>query len=103
MSHPPPSPPGSPPRKHSPSAPPLTDDFVDFEGDPTSINQIPNAQAHGMQSSSRASLPSISLSAAAAAQPGQFASASPSLSHIGSPSAQQYGTNPGLSIPGMVS
>src|ERR1051326_9258384 len=89
MSHPPPaSPPGNPPRKHSPSAPPLlNEDFADFEGDPTSINQIPQAQQN------RPSAPLISGSQA----PGQFASASPSLSHIGSPSGQQYGTNPRLS------
>src|ERR1041384_1792927 len=89
MSHPPPSsPPGNPPRKHSPSAPPLlNEDFADFEGDPTSINQIPQAQQN------RPSAPLIPGSQA----PGQFASASPSLSHIGSPSGQQYSTNPGLS------
>src|SRR5262249_25421569 len=92
MSHPPPSsPPGTPPRKHSPSAPPLlNDDFADFEGDPTSINQIPQAQ---QAQQGRPSAPQISGSQS----PGQFASASPSLSHISSPSGQQYGTNPGLS------
>src|SRR5689334_21898108 len=95
MSHPPPSsPPGNPPRKHGPSAQPLHEDFADFEGDPTSINQIPQAQQ------GRASAPLISGSQ----PPGQFASASPSLSHIGSPShasGQQYGTNPGLSGSGL--
>ncbi|HMG22153.1 MAG TPA: hypothetical protein VK607_12570, partial [Kofleriaceae bacterium] len=93
MSHPPPS---NPPRNQSSSAPPMSEDYGDFEGDPTSINQIPSAQAQGMQQPSR---PSNGLPPTA--QPGQFASASPSLSHIGAPPPQQqYGTNPGLAGPG---
>ena len=98
MSHPPPSsPPGGPPRKHSTSAPPMGEEFADFEGDPTSINQIPQAQS--AQPSSRPQIAVPPGTQAAAPLPGQFASASPSLSHIGSPPAQ-YGTNPGLAGPG---
>src|SRR4051794_20380697 len=73
MSHPPPSsPPGNPSRKQTPSATPLHEDFSDFEGDPTSINQIPSAQGQPIPlRPSAAPVP-------AAPAPGQFASASPS-------------------------
>jgi len=40
MSQSPPNPSGGPPR-------PINEDFPDFEGDPTSINQIPNNNPQG--------------------------------------------------------
>jgi len=107
MSHPPPSsPPGSPPRKHRPSAQPVRED-VEFEGDPTAINnQIPHTQG--------ASLRPLATGVPQSPAPRQFASASPSLSHIGAapvaPAAHgpaapgpapSYAPNPGLAPPAM--
>ena len=74
----------------------MNEEFVDFEGDPTSINQIPRDSAQGTPR------PSGGMHPPPGAQPppNQFASASPSLSHIGGPSPpQQYGSNPGLIPP----
>src|SRR4051794_39296551 len=86
MSHPPPSsPPGNPSRKQTPSVPPLNEDYSDFE-DPTSINQIPSAQGQAIPL--RPSAPLVPGGPA----PGQFASASPSLSHIGSPAPHYAGS-----------
>src|ERR1041384_5524319 len=79
--------PASPSRSHA-QITPLSEDFPDFEGDPTSINQIPRDNAQGTPR------PAGGMHPPPGAQP-QFASASPSLSHIGGPAPQQYGTNPG--------
>ncbi len=89
---PPPNSPASPRNQVPPSQAsqgPMNEDFADYEGDPTSINQIPSPQ--GVHVSGHARHP-----APTQPPPNQFASASPSLSHIGGPQ-QQYGTNPGLS------
>src|SRR6188508_1299387 len=87
MSQPPTNPPGSPPRNQAPSSPlQMNDDFADYEGDPTSINQIPSP---GIPSPQIAPRP-VSMHPSPSAQPplNQFATASPSLSHIGAPVAQ---------------
>ncbi|MEO7731896.1 MAG: protein kinase, partial [Kofleriaceae bacterium] len=70
----------------------MSEDFADFEGfegDPTSINQIPqNGQ----------SAPRTGLHPQPGSQPlPQFASASPTLSHLNGPPPSQYGTGPGSS------
>jgi serine/threonine protein kinase len=89
MSQPPSQPPGSTPRNQaSSSLVQLNEDFADFEGDPTSINQVPTP---GTQVTARPMHPPPS----AQPPPNQFASASPSLSHIGPPVAQ-YAASSGL-------
>src|SRR5262245_30696717 len=93
MSQPPSQPPGSTPRNQaSSSLVQLNDDFADFEGDPTSINQVPTpgpivvrpANMHPPHPPPSAQPPA-----------NQFASASPSLSHVGPPVAQ-YAASSGL-------
>jgi serine/threonine protein kinase len=75
---------------------PLTDDFPDFDGDPTSINQIPRESPQSTPRPVGAMHPPPS----AGPMPSQFASASPSLSQIGGPPhPQQYGTTSGLIQP----
>src|SRR6185503_1625147 len=88
MSQLPTQPPGSPPRnKASSSLVQLNEDFADFEGDPTSINQVPTPQQPGTQVALR---PTMHPPPSAQPSSNQFASASPSLSHIGPPIAQPY-------------
>jgi serine/threonine protein kinase len=89
MSQTPPSnPPGSRQRKSAPGGPNLEDFAADLE-DPTSISQIPRDPSSLQPSSqgSAASMPPARASGALhplpGAPPNQFASASPSLSHIG--------------------
>src|SRR5438552_15602633 len=92
------NPPGSPPRTQAPSSPmPLSEDYSDYEGDPTSINQIPpppivasppsppNGNPPNAPMPTRA--PPLHPTPSAQPAPNQFASASPSLSHIGAPLA----------------
>src|SRR5262245_56316256 len=91
MSQSPTQPPGSTPRNQaSPSQVQLNEDYADFEGDPTSINQIPTpGPAVAPRPQSLHPPPSAQPS------PNQFASASPSLSHIGAPVVQHYPTQAG--------
>src|SRR5689334_13863676 len=96
MSQTPSNPSGSPSRQAPPSQSGMNEDFVDFEGDPTSINQIPRDSAQGTPRPAGGMHPQPGAPPA----PNQFASASPSLSHIGGPPPQQYGTNPGHSLQG---
>src|SRR5262245_35925399 len=90
---PPPAPPSGPPRGKHTSAPPNLEDFSEFEGDPTNINQIPQPPSGGARPSSGQIAP-------------QFASGSPSLSQIGGPPQGGYGasvqpyTNPGMQMDG---
>ncbi|MBL9015601.1 MAG: protein kinase [Myxococcales bacterium] len=87
---PPPAPPSGPPsRKHSQSVQPIQreDDFQDFEGDATNVNQMPGGapaqgtpRPGGAQGGHHQHPPS---------QPPHFAAPSPSLSHVGGPPPQQ--------------
>src|SRR5262245_49746895 len=120
MSQAPTNPPGSPPRNPQGSLSPglsagagpgapvaMTDDYADFDGDPTAINQIPR------EPTPAGPRPSGNLHPPPGQSPGQFASASPSLTHIGvgqplhpqhaAPQhpAPQYGSNPVLAAPVM--
>src|SRR5262245_43538987 len=89
MSQPPSQPPGSTPRNQaSSSLVQLNEDFADFEGDPTSINQVPTPGTQVVARPTMHPPPS-------AQPPNQFATASPSLSHIGPPVAQ-YAASSGL-------
>src|SRR4051812_43969348 len=90
----PPTPPGSPPRNKAPSSgpPPMNEDFGDFEGDPTSINQIPNRDGQQRPSANN-------MHATPPGGPGQFAAASPSLSHVG---PSPYGSNSQQMMPGQM-
>ena len=72
-STPPPNSPSGPRGKHPSMHPHHLDEYGEFEGDPTSINQ---QVQHGSPRPS--SSPAHGL-----AQPGQYASGSPSLSHVG--------------------
>jgi len=88
---PPTNPPSGPPpsRKHGPpQAKPIVDDFPEFEGDPTNINQIP-------QPPSGSAAPPPAAPAAGTPQPRQslastqqFGSGSPQLSHLNAPQIQ---------------
>jgi len=77
---------------------PQMDDYGDFEGDPTSINQMQNIQ----QPAQGTPRPQAQPSSPPPMQ--QFASGSPQLSHLGpppqqlygNPNAQHYGTTPGM-------
>ena len=69
------TPPSGPPGRKSPSQGPLiSEDYGEYEGDPTSISQIPSQQSHGQQ------------------QPQMFPQGSPHLSHMGqAPQTQPIG------------
>src|ERR1041385_8116447 len=67
MAQTPPAPPGG--RKSPSAGPPIGEDYGDFEGDPTSINQMPQSGPIV-----RPSVPS---------QPQMFPQSSPQLSHMG--------------------
>src|SRR5688500_13985057 len=77
------TPPGPPPGRKTPSqGPPIGDDYGDFEGDPTSINQIPQG-------------PSGATPRAGGMTPPQnFSQGSPPLSHMGQPFSVQTQTSP---------
>src|SRR6185295_11360828 len=76
-------PPSGPPGRKSPShGPPIGDDYGEFEGDPTSINQIPQGPGRGP------SQPNMQ-------QPGMFPQGSPQLSHMGQPQQMQGHTQIG--------
>src|SRR6188508_630508 len=91
-----PTPPGGPPRDKRGSAQPIHDEYGDFEGDPTSINQMQNLQQppQGTPRPQQSQPPPMP----------QYASGSPQLSHLGPPqqpmyggqNAQHYGTTPGM-------
>src|ERR1041384_5345961 len=98
-----PTPPGGPPRDKRASVAPMQpmDDYGDFEGDPTSINQMQHVQGNPQGTPRPA--PSTS-------QPMQYAAGSPQLSHLGPPqqmyggaNPQHYATNPNINagLPGM--
>src|SRR6478609_8398059 len=80
------SPPGPPPgRKSAQHGPPIGEDYGDFEGDPTSINQMP--QGPGAAATPRAGGPT----------PQNFAQGSPQLSHMGQqPTGFNVQVNPSL-------
>jgi serine/threonine protein kinase len=97
-----PTPPGGPRDKRGsqqqpPQQPqPVMDEYGDFEGDPTSINQMQNIQPQGTPRPAPQQMPP---------QPMQYGAGSPQLSHIGpppqqslygNPNAQHYGTTPGM-------
>src|SRR5262245_35161105 len=101
----PPNPPsGTPPRKQVSAVPLQQEDFQDFEGDPTNINQIPQAPPSPSPSPSRpgtmiGSGPPIvpPLAPHVAPAPQQFASGSPQLTHVGPmPALQQPGAMQGM-------
>src|SRR5262245_1776185 len=74
--------PSGPPGGRKSHGPPIGEDYGDFEGDPTSINQIPQPGSGPppMPQQQRGSLP-----------PGQFPQGSPHLSHVG---PQQFSQQP---------
>jgi serine/threonine protein kinase len=87
-STPPPNSPSGPRGKHPSMQPPVQphlEDFVEFEGDPTSINQQIPQSPHGTP---RPSSSPASSTHGGMGQP-QYASGSPSLSHVGGPGPQQ--------------
>src|SRR5512139_949053 len=101
-----PTPPGGPPRDKRGPVAPIHEDYGDFEGDPTSINQMQNLQQQP-QGTPRP-MPSQS-SQPQPMPPHQYASGSPQLSHVGgppqpplygNPTTQHYGTTPGMMQPG---
>jgi serine/threonine protein kinase len=73
MAHPPSGPPG---RKSPSQNPPLSEDYGDFEGDPTSISQMPHSS---QQQPSAHQTP-----------PNMFSQGSPQLSHMGQPPMMQH-------------
>ncbi|HEV7553869.1 MAG TPA: hypothetical protein VGO00_00355, partial [Kofleriaceae bacterium] len=98
---PPPQPPGG--RKHpNPSAPPMGagEDFADFEGDPTNINQIPqppSSGAHPLPAAGQPARPSSGSIPPVHPSSPMFAAGSPHLSHVGmQPQMTQvgYGVQP---------
>src|SRR5688500_1723637 len=98
------SPPTNPPgnqRKVPPGAS-LHEEFgADYEADPTSINQIPREHSPApARPAGTMHPPPVGPNAPAPPAAGHFASASPSLSHIGAPAS--YGT-PGHSLTGLSS
>jgi serine/threonine protein kinase len=77
MSQSPTSPPSQPRAQGSGSPAPLRDDFAaDYEGDPTSINQVPRDGAQAVPRPSGTMHPPLGV------PPSHFASASPSLSQL---------------------
>jgi len=76
---PPTNPPGSPQRKASPVAPIREDFAADYEGEPTSLSQIPRDASQPMMR------PAGNLHPPPSAPGNHFAAPSPSLSHIGPP------------------
>jgi serine/threonine protein kinase len=83
---------------------PAMDDYGDFEGDPTSINQMQHVQGNPQGTPPR---PSASSNQPPMGQ--QYASGSPQLSHLGPPqqmyggaNPQHYATNPNINagLPG---
>ncbi|HTL37930.1 MAG TPA: protein kinase, partial [Kofleriaceae bacterium] len=71
MAHTPSGPPGG--RKSASQGPPIGEDYGDFEGDPTSINQIPQGP------------PGPTPRAGGMTPPQHFSQGSPQLSHMGQP------------------
>src|SRR5262245_2495813 len=65
--------PSGPPGGRKSHGPPIAEDYGDFEGDPTSINQIPEPGGPDT-SGQRGSMP-----------PSHFPQGSPHLSHLGQP------------------
>src|SRR5690606_36451648 len=117
MAQPPSSPPGG--RKSSSHGPPIGEDYGDFEGDPTSINQIPQPNAANSANSANSASsgnPGRSTPRAMAAsqpppppqpqpqsqaqQPQMFSHGSPQLSHMGQPNAFANQTQMTSMMPG---
>lgn len=88
---PPSGPPGPPPRKHTQSVQPIQqeEDYPDFEGDATNVNQIPQQGLPQAQGTPRPHPSQMHPQQ----QPQQFAAPSPSLSHVGQPPQQQQPQN----------
>jgi serine/threonine protein kinase len=92
-----PTPPGGPPSRSKPgSVAPIHEEYSDFEGDPTSINQMQSVQGTPRPQNPSSQPPPM---------PQHYASGSPQLSHLGGPPPQQmyggqqqqhYGTTPGM-------
>ncbi len=96
MASTPPSPPGSgPPRNKTASVQPIVEDYQDFEGDATNVNQIPQQQAPARASAQQIPQPQSSgmhpTPHPAPHHTQNFAAGSPSLSHVGPAPQPMYG------------